>query len=210
MICRFGFEDEPLTGIHLTKLLPDGSGKIRDGDAKLTMGDTVGQPIIINTNDDRSELLIAEGIEDTGSLTIVTGWSGWAAGTAGRIPAVVNTAMQRGYRKIYVAKDVDNIPLQTPQSPLDCGKGASKRALKHAASFGPIIPLPLGGLVDGYGQHFDANKILIEKGPEWLMAAIEFCEWHDELIVRHDKQLPHEFNRKTAHLRKILFPKDAI
>lgn len=88
MISRFGDAARP-TGVHLTKIKPDGSGKAGTDKDKIMIGASQGQPIIVADNPDREELIIAEGIEDAASLALVTGWSAWAAGSAGRIAHVV-------------------------------------------------------------------------------------------------------------------------
>lgn len=200
MISRFGFEDDPVTGVHLTKLRPDGRGKAGTDADKLTMGDTVGQPIVIHTNDDSDEILIAEGIEDTESLVMVAGWTGWAAGTANRIPAVVATAVQRGYRKIYVAQDMDHIKnMETRPEP------ASKRALAQAHAITPVIPLWFGGLITGRATSLDANKLLISHGSAYVMAAIQWCDAQE--MFRRGLLNFHQFKHIEKDLLKILQPR---
>lgn len=172
MIARFGFAGEPLTGIHLTKLRTDGQGKAGTDTDKRTMGDTIGQPIVLHTNADATEIVIAEGIEDTSSLVIATGWTGWAAGTAGRIPAVVATAVQRGYKKIYVAKDLNNKNMVTQQV------GASTRALEQAAAIARVIPLRFGTPFNKGSADADANTFLRQHGKLKTKAMIDWCEAH--------------------------------
>jgi hypothetical protein len=101
MIAAFGMahETEPgilvignddITGVHITKLKPDGSDKAElDGEsAKLTIGLDNRAPIWLAAVNDGLGLVIAEGIEDGLSTHQATGLGAWAAGTAGRLPAM--------------------------------------------------------------------------------------------------------------------------
>ncbi|HWX57219.1 toprim domain-containing protein [Bradyrhizobium sp.] len=164
MIARFGAED--LTGVHLTKLRADGAGKAGTENDKIIIGPSLGQPIILQDNLEREELAIAEGIEDAASLASVTGWSAWAAGTANRIPPVLAGAGT--FPKVYCAVD------------LDFGKKervrAGPKALnKSRAIRADIIPLKIEKVL-GFKDKLDANRALIQYGPEVLLAAIEWCE----------------------------------
>lgn len=201
MISRFGFNGEPLTGVHLTKLLTDGSGKASGDAPKITMGDTLGLPVVINESDteDKTRLVISEGLEDTLSFTIATGWNAWGAGTAGRIPAVVATAVDRGYRKIYVTQDADAMIMATHQP------GAGKRAIEQAASIHPVIPLPLGSFLIGADAHLDVNQMLIKYGHDCIRKTIPLCEMFHEFALRNDwLNCNNEFDRKSALLWKAL------
>jgi hypothetical protein len=101
MIAAFGMarETEPgilvignddITGVHITKLKPDGSDKAElDGESpKLTIGIDNRMPIWLAPINDGLGLVIAEGIEDALSAHQATGLGAWAAGTAGRLPAM--------------------------------------------------------------------------------------------------------------------------
>jgi hypothetical protein len=103
MIAAFGMarETEPgvlvvgnddVTGVHLTKLKPDGSDKAEiDGEsAKLTIGLDNRAPIWLAAVNDGLGLVVAEGIEDALSAHQTTGLGAWAAGTAGRLPAMAD------------------------------------------------------------------------------------------------------------------------
>jgi hypothetical protein len=93
MVAAFGFpqETEPglpaapvnVTGIHLTKLTPEGRKT-----AKTMLGPSAGQPIVIAPPNDLLGLAIAEGIEDALSVHMATGLGSWAAGSATRMPAL--------------------------------------------------------------------------------------------------------------------------
>jgi Toprim domain len=99
MIAAFGMarETEPgelvidhaaVTGIHITKLKPDGSDKAGTEADKLTIGIANKSPIVLAAPNDLLGLAISEGIEDALSAHQATGLGAWAAGTAGRLPAM--------------------------------------------------------------------------------------------------------------------------
>ena len=162
MIARFD-ENKP-TGVHLTKLKPDGSGKAGTDKDKIMIGSSQGQPIIIADNPDREELIIAEGIEDAASIALVTGWSAWAAGSAGRIAPVVAAAPRS--MRVYLASD------------LDWGKKdrvrAGPRALKKSREVRPdLVPLHFEKAL---GIKIDANRGLVKFGSDAIIAAIEWCD----------------------------------
>jgi hypothetical protein len=101
MIAAFGMarETEPgilvignddVTGVHITKLKPDGSDKADIESAKLTIGLDNRCPIWLAAVNDGLGLLIAEGIEDGLSAHDATGLGVWAAGTANRLPAMAD------------------------------------------------------------------------------------------------------------------------
>jgi Toprim domain-containing protein len=103
MIAAFGMarETEPgvlvirnddVTGVHVTRLKADGSDKvdIEGESAKLTIGLDNRAPIWLAPIDDGLGLAIAEGIEDALSVHAATGLGAWAAGTAGRLPAMAD------------------------------------------------------------------------------------------------------------------------
>lgn len=163
MIARFGDVGKP-TGVHLTKLKTDGSGKAGTEKDKIMIGSSQGQPIIVADNPDREELIIAEGIEDAASLSIVTGWSAWAAGSAGRIAPVVASAPRA--LKVYLASD------------LDWGKPdrvrAGPRALRKAMEVRrDLIPL---NFEKALGIKTDANAALRKFGADAIIASIEWCD----------------------------------
>ena len=78
----------PLTvrSVHLTKLKPDSSDRIREQGAKITVGRPLGLPIAISPITDSLSLAITEGIEDALTAHQVTGLGAWAAGAAGFMP----------------------------------------------------------------------------------------------------------------------------
>jgi hypothetical protein len=81
-------DDAAVTGIHITKLKPDGSDKAGTEADKLTIGIANKLPIVLAPPNDLLGLAISEGIEDGLSAHQATGLGAWSAGTAGRLPAI--------------------------------------------------------------------------------------------------------------------------
>jgi hypothetical protein len=194
MIARFG--TGPVTGIHLTKLKSDGSGKAGTESDKISIGPSLGQPIILQDNPEREELISAEGIEDTASLAIVTGWSAWAAGTANRIPPML--AGSTSFPKVYCAVD------------LDWGKKERVRAGPKALNASrairrDLIPLRIEKAL-GLRDKIDANRALIKFGHDVLLAAIEWCEAQE--MFAHREIGYHAMMRAVAR-SEVVFKKIA-
>jgi hypothetical protein len=102
MIAAFGLAEEiepgaivmrgsALRGVHLTRLLPDGSDRERGDGAKIMIGFSTGSPLVLAPPNDPLGLAIAEGIEDALSAHRATGLGAWAAGCASRLPALAPT-----------------------------------------------------------------------------------------------------------------------
>jgi len=101
LIGAFGIATEPepgvlaiaeadIRGVHLTRLKPDGSGKAGTDADKIMIGQSLGSPIILAPPNDGLGLVITEGIEDALSIHQATGLGAWAAGSAGRLPALAD------------------------------------------------------------------------------------------------------------------------
>ena len=99
LIAPFGIPEEPepgvlaiaddkVMGVHLTLLLPDGSGKARVDTNKIMIGAVAGSPIVLAPMDDNLGLAITEGIEDALSVHAATGHGVWAAGSAMQMPKI--------------------------------------------------------------------------------------------------------------------------
>jgi Toprim domain len=100
MIAAFGLAEELEPGVlsmgnagvrttHLTRLLPDGSDRMRTGDAdKLTLGLPRGVPLVLAPVNDGLGLAITEGIEDGLSVFAATELGVWAAGSASLMPSL--------------------------------------------------------------------------------------------------------------------------
>jgi len=89
MIAAFGLTLDHVTAVHLTRLKPDGSGKIDDVEgipSKLMIGPVLGRPIVLAEPNDLLGLAISEGIEDGLSIHQSTGLGVWAAGSATHMP----------------------------------------------------------------------------------------------------------------------------
>jgi hypothetical protein len=104
MISAFGLSDEPepgrmtlreeeVRGVHITRLAADGSAKVGDP-SKIIIGRCLGTPIVLSALNDNLGLAITEGIEDGLSIFASTGLGVWAAGAAGRMPALAPTLPQ--------------------------------------------------------------------------------------------------------------------
>ncbi len=102
MISPFAITDEPepgqlsvareaIRGVHLTLLRTDGCGKALVEPSKRMVARSIGVPIVMAPVSDGLGLVIAEGIEDALSAHIATGLGAWAAGGAGRMPALAET-----------------------------------------------------------------------------------------------------------------------
>lgn len=100
MIAAFGLAVEPepgeiaigevVAGIHLTLLRADGRGKAGTDRDKLMVGPSNGWPIVLAPPNDILGLVVCEGIETGLSLCEATGCGVWAAGAAGRMPALAD------------------------------------------------------------------------------------------------------------------------
>ncbi len=77
-------------GVHLTALAPDGQGKAPIEKPRKMIGHSTGWPICLAPPNDGLALIIAEGIETALSAHQASGMGAWAAGTAGRLPALAD------------------------------------------------------------------------------------------------------------------------
>lgn len=151
MIARFGEFTDTLTGLHLTRLAEDGHGKAGTDKDKIMLGPSKGQPIIVHDNADRGELIVAEGIEDAASWALATGWSAWAAGSAGRIAAVLAKAER--FDSVFLSLDFDN---------------AGLKALEEAKAVRPdLMVIEIAKLI--MSGEDDANKAMIKYGNQVML-----------------------------------------
>jgi hypothetical protein len=82
-------DEHRLAALQLTKLLPDGSDRIRNSEGKITIGrGSSGFPIVVAPLNDGLGLAITEGAEDALSVHAATGLGAWASGGSGRMPAL--------------------------------------------------------------------------------------------------------------------------
>jgi hypothetical protein len=82
--------DDAIKGMHLTRLLPDGSDRERGDQTKIMVGHSIGSPIILAPPNDLLGMAISEGIEDALTVHQSTGLGAWAAGSASRMPALAD------------------------------------------------------------------------------------------------------------------------
>jgi hypothetical protein len=80
---------DDIMGVHLTYLMPDGSAKADCEPQKRMLGPSMGTPLVVAAPPgDGLGLVIGEGIESTLSGHMMFGLGAWAAGAAGRMPAL--------------------------------------------------------------------------------------------------------------------------
>jgi hypothetical protein len=79
---------EAITGVHLTRLSPDGRAKAGTATDKIMIGTPSGSPIALAVPSDLGGLAITEGVEDALSVHEATGLGAWAAGAASFMPAL--------------------------------------------------------------------------------------------------------------------------
>jgi Toprim domain len=119
MIAPFAIPHEPtpghleistshVTGVHLTLLRPDGSGKAGTARDKIMIGPSMGTPIVLAPINDNLGLAITEGIEDALSVHVATELGIWAAGSATRMPALAD-AVPDYVDAVTVVADADEV-----------------------------------------------------------------------------------------------------
>ncbi len=79
--------DDAVRGVHITRLLPDGSDRERGDKAKIMIGHSTGSPLVLAPSNDLAGLAVTEGIEDALTMHEATGLGAWAAGCASRLLA---------------------------------------------------------------------------------------------------------------------------
>jgi phage/plasmid primase-like uncharacterized protein len=102
LIAAFGLPDEPEPGllripdaavraVHLTRLDPAGTKRLKTDDAKIIVGQGgLGLPVALTPVNDGLGILIAEGIENALSLGLSLGLGAWAACSHTRMPALAS------------------------------------------------------------------------------------------------------------------------
>jgi len=119
MIGAYGFPNEPepgtlsieaskIKGVQLTLLGPDGSGKAKTGDgkSKITIGESIGTPVVVASPNDLLGLAIAEGIEDALSTHESMGVGAWSAGGCSRMPTLA-VSVPEYIEFVIIAADAD-------------------------------------------------------------------------------------------------------
>lgn len=151
MLATFG--TGKITGVHITRLAPDGTAKAGTDSDKIMIGPSQGQPIIIADRPSEN-LIVTEGIEDAASLALVTDWSAWAAGSAGRIPHLMQATKR--FKKVFIASDDDF---------------AGRRALQRSKEIrADVIHIDCAAI---FGPPSDPNSVLRSYGAYGLQACID-------------------------------------
>jgi hypothetical protein len=96
--------DHAVRGVHLTRLKVDGSKA--DAPAKITVGHSLGAPLVLAPPNDLLGLTVAEGVEDALSTHEATGLGAWAAGSASRLAALAD-AVPRYISAVSIVADDD-------------------------------------------------------------------------------------------------------
>jgi hypothetical protein len=136
MISAFGWPGEPepgrivvreeeVRGVHITRLTADGSAKSGDP-SKIIIGRCLGTPIVLSALNDNLGMAITEGIEDGLSIFESTGLGVWAAGAAGRMPALA-TAVPQYVDTISIIADADEAGQRGAR---DLGSSLHQRGLR--------------------------------------------------------------------------------
>jgi putative DNA primase/helicase len=82
--------DDAVRGVHITRLLPDGSDRERGDMAKIIVGRGFNAPITLAPPNDLLGMAVTEGIEDGLAVLAATGLGVWVAGNAGRMPGLAD------------------------------------------------------------------------------------------------------------------------
>jgi hypothetical protein len=82
--------DDAVRGVHITRLLPDGSDRERGDRAKIMIGHSIGSPLVLAPCNDLAGLAVAEGIENALAMHEATCLGAWAAGCASRLPELAD------------------------------------------------------------------------------------------------------------------------
>jgi Toprim domain-containing protein len=98
--------DDAVRGVHITRLLPDGSDRERGELAKIMVGHSMGLPIVLAPPNDLLGLAISEGIENGLSAYEVSGLGVWVAGSASRMPTLAEK-VPRCIECISIIADAD-------------------------------------------------------------------------------------------------------
>lgn len=117
MVAAFGLPDEAMpgtyhlpperiTGLHITYLRPDGSGKAEIDPQKRMLGAVKGSPLALVPPRDGLGLHIGEGIETVLIGHYATGLGAWAAGSATFLPALAD-AVPPWIETVTIAREPD-------------------------------------------------------------------------------------------------------
>jgi hypothetical protein len=125
-------DDDAVRGVHMIRLLPDGSDRERHEEAKKTVGYCVGWPIVLAPANDLLGLAIAEGIENALVAHEATGLGAWAAGGASRLPALADR----------LPEWIDCVSVIADDDPDGCRHAGELTRRINARGIEAIIPSP--------------------------------------------------------------------
>jgi Toprim domain len=143
LMAAFGMPTEPEPGVlaiadadvkavQLVKLKSDGSGKSDVEPNKITIGcGALGSPIVVSPPNDLLGMAVCEGVEDALSVHQATGLGAWAAGGAGRMPALAD-AVPSYIDFITIVAHRDPAGIRHANALAD---GLSKRRMNHRISY---------------------------------------------------------------------------
>ena len=118
IISAFGIPGEPIPGVlsvtrmqihdlHITRLREDGLAKADVDNPKIMLAPASGMPFVCAPVNDLGGLAICEGLEDALSMHQATGLGAWAAGSAGRLPALAR-AIPQYVESVTISLDDDD------------------------------------------------------------------------------------------------------
>jgi len=143
MIAAFGLADEPkpgmvtiadeaVTAVHLTRLTAD--GRKAGPPTKIMLGAPIVGPIVIAHPGDGLGLAVTEGIEDALAVHEATGLGTWAAGSAGRLPAMAE----------HIPAFIEAVTIPSHDDPAGRRAAAELAALLRARGVEVIEAIPWG------------------------------------------------------------------
>ena len=129
-----GDDDVDVVGVHLIKLKPDGSDRLRDDPkCKITIGKDIAVPIVLAPPNDGLALDIAEGIEDALNAHQATGRGSWAAGGATRLPGLAD----------FIPRYIESVTILVDDN--DAGRRNSNQLARRAHARGfEVLMTPIG------------------------------------------------------------------
>jgi hypothetical protein len=167
MIAAYALADEPEPGIlgdphkvgsiHLTDLLPDGSGRKSGKGAKRTIGSPkrkikidekdieIGIPIVLAPLNDLFGLAICEGIENGFIIHQATGFGIWVAGSAPYLPALAE-AIPHDVEAVTICADDDDAGRKAAHELAEKLYLRSQRSIDRGGFLRGKIEIRIGGL----------------------------------------------------------------
>lgn len=125
---------DKITGVQRTFLLPDGSGKAKVKNPKLSLGKVSGSAIPLAAPERLSELVVCEGLEDGLSIMQMTGAVVWVAAGASMMPSML---FPSAANSVIVASDNDHAGKLAAKKAADAfiGRGLAVRLFRPFDDF---------------------------------------------------------------------------